>query len=79
MKICPVGAEFFHAVGCAEGRTGRHDEAKGRLRNFANVPKSDIHSTKHLGTVHISNHLNNMQGTMLHKHYGKAWTRFIWE
>jgi len=27
MKICSVGAEFFHAGGRTDGRTDRHDEA----------------------------------------------------
>jgi hypothetical protein len=30
MKICPVGAEFFHA----DGQTDRHDEANCRFSQF---------------------------------------------
>jgi hypothetical protein len=35
MKIPQVGAELF----CADGQTGRHDEASSRFRNFPNAPK----------------------------------------
>jgi hypothetical protein len=33
MKIRPVGAELSHAV----RRTGRHDEANSRFRNFSHT------------------------------------------
>jgi len=31
MKICPVGAELFHADGWKDGRIDRHDEANSRF------------------------------------------------
>jgi len=31
MKICPVGAELFHADRRTDGRTDRHDEANSRF------------------------------------------------
>jgi len=34
LKICPVGAELFHA----DRRTDKHDEAKYHFRNFAKAP-----------------------------------------
>jgi len=34
-KIRPVGAEMFHE----DGRTGRHDEAYSRFRNFTKAAK----------------------------------------
>ena len=40
MKICPVGAEFFHADRQPNRRTDRHDEANSWFRNFANAPKN---------------------------------------
>jgi hypothetical protein len=38
MKICPLGAELFHA-----GRqAGRHDEANSRFFDFTNTPTKGI-------------------------------------
>ena len=42
MKICPVGAEFFHA----DGRRDRDTDTTKLVvafRNFANGPKNDIY------------------------------------
>jgi len=39
MKIHPVGAEFFHAVGRTDGRAGM-TKLVVTLRNFANAPKN---------------------------------------
>jgi hypothetical protein len=36
IKICPVGAELFHA----DRRTDRQDEAKRCLSQFGNTPKN---------------------------------------
>ena len=36
MKICPVGAELFHA-----DRWTDNDEANSRFCNFANAPNND--------------------------------------
>jgi hypothetical protein len=50
MKICPVGAELFHAGERTEGRRGRHDEA---FVNSANAPK-------HTGSTAIKNGLQSL-------------------
>jgi hypothetical protein len=34
MKICPVGAESFHADGQTDRKTDRHDEANNRFLQF---------------------------------------------
>ena len=36
IKIRSVGAELFHA----DGRSGSHDEADSRFRNFSKAPKN---------------------------------------
>jgi hypothetical protein len=36
MKICPVGAELFHA----DGRKDSNDEVNSLFRNFANASKN---------------------------------------
>ena len=38
MKICSVGAVFFHA----DGRMDRHDELIVAFSNFANAPKTYV-------------------------------------
>ena len=49
MKICPVGAESFHA----DRRTDGHDEDKGLFfRNFADAPKT-------LKLAHFTNKTSN--------------------
>jgi hypothetical protein len=42
MKVCPVGAELFHADGRTDGQT---DMTKliVAFRNFANAPKNSLH------------------------------------
>ena len=39
MKMLPVGAELFLAVGRTDGRTERHDETNGRFCNLAKATK----------------------------------------
>jgi hypothetical protein len=39
VKICPVGAEVFHADGRTNGRTGRHAKPIVAFRDFANAPR----------------------------------------
>jgi len=41
MKICPVGAELFHADGRTKKMDGQTDMAKLKVgfRKFANAPK----------------------------------------
>jgi hypothetical protein len=39
MKIRPVGAELFHAVGCTDGQTDRRDEANSHFRSIAKALK----------------------------------------
>jgi len=34
IKICPVGAELFHADGWRDGQTDRHDEANSHFSRF---------------------------------------------
>jgi hypothetical protein len=66
MKICLMGAELFHA----DSRTGRHDEANSRFRNFANAPKKtdDSVSIRHaryvvrtMGAFPVTCHIRELQ------------------
>jgi len=34
MKICPMGAQLFHADGRTDRRTDRHDKANRRFSQF---------------------------------------------
>ena len=64
MKICPVGAEMFHADRHTDGQTQRRDEANSRFSKFSeHVYKErdqtqhrfiSIHSALHCSTLHCS-------------------------
>ena len=67
MKICPVGAELFHAG----GRTDRHEEAIVSLRSFTNGIISGISRLEEIRSV-VSNHgvrRNNSRLFTPHKIY----------
>jgi hypothetical protein len=47
-KVCPVGAELFHAKGRSDGRTERHEEANSRFTQF--IERTEMGMTlQHLG------------------------------
>jgi hypothetical protein len=43
MKVCPVGADLFHADGRMDGRTDGNVSLVVAFRNFANAPKNGVH------------------------------------
>ena len=51
IKIRPVGAELFHAVGQIDRHTAGHDEASSRFPNFANVPKNANRNRRNNNTM----------------------------
>jgi hypothetical protein len=70
IKLHPVGAELFHAVGQIDRHTAGHDEANGRFQNFANVPKNANRNRRNNNTIKHSSSSSSGSTTSIIECFG---------